>query len=86
MSGAYKRVGGGGVVGGRVGSWRRVIPSIGTEAVVLCPQQVTRTDIIHRVGHWQQLAPHASLLKPHSGPTGPVVHPCRLTGLAKSPT
>ena len=29
------------------------------------------------------LAPHASLLKPHNGFTGPVVHPRELTGSAK---
>ena len=29
------------------------------------------------------LVPHASLLKPCSSSTGPVVHPCGLTGLAK---
>ena len=33
-------VGGGG--GGRVGSQRQVIPFIGTQAVVLCLQQVTK--------------------------------------------
>ena len=53
------------VGGGRVGSQRQAIPSIGTQKVVLCPQQVTRTTGEMVVGG--SLAPHASLLKPHSG-------------------
>ena len=46
-----------------------------------------KTDTVHspQDDHWQQLAPYASLLKPRSGSTGPAVHPCRLTGSAKSP-
>ena len=42
---------------GRVGSWRWVIPAITTQAAVLCLQQVTETDSIHRIwqnSHWQQ--------------------------------
>ena len=44
-----------GWVVGRVGSRKQAIPSIGIQAVVLCPQQVAKTETVHRLGqdvHW----------------------------------
>ena len=70
-----------------MGSWRWAIPSIGTQAVVLCPQQVTKTDTVHRIGQdgcWEQFGTPCILIKACSGSTGPVVHPRGLIGLAKS--
>ena len=62
-----------------MGSRRRVIPSIGTQASVLCVQQVTKTDTVHRIGQdghcGSSLVPHAPLLKLLSGSTCLVMYP-----------
>ena len=78
----------GGVVG--VGEWanqRWVFPAIRAQTMVLCSEYVTEIYTTRRIGwdsHWQQFSTPLILFSAPSGFTGPVMHQCSFTGLAKS--
>ena len=82
--GRWEVVGGG---GGGWASWRRAVPVIRPQTVVLCSQQTTGMYTNHSIdwdGHWQQFGNQPILISAPSGSTGLVMHQLSFTGSAKS--